>query len=576
MPMNYRKMFSLKKGISRIVAAFIGIVLMVILVVLVTMVIHYQIQQNDRRMDEVTAYAQKLDENLVQMNAIVGDIYASNSDFQTVDMYLPVSKKWGSIYALQNLCRFQVRSNQSLCGLFVYYHDLLAEKDREIEDFRILYFLNETVPFSDMETTKAEGRKIVEHKDGDYASAVIPTENENYYGIYLTRNFATVGGLIKLSNGLPDERNEEAVFGVIHEDVFYRTAGNAESGLSYEDCKNLKTGRNRLRDKIVYRYDLDVANMSVVEILPRNLWTYINGLHILMCLLCAAFIAFSVYLYRFVTRELTVPLEDMNHAMQQIGIGKWEIAFEAPNRISEIENVRQTVRTLLGKIEQYKITTYEERLKRQKTQLQYLQLQLAPHFFTNCLKNIYYMLLLKEYECTEQVVLGLAKHLRYLLQRDVTMVTVGQERDFIVNYIELQKRMNESSIICELLIDETALDCKIPILALQTFVENSVKYAGGSGKDDLDIRVIVRKQRADTMEFLYIAVSDNGTGYPEEVLEMLNQNEPMENPGLGVGITNLLNRICIQYGSDARWHFCNEGGAFNELYFPREDGKEEK
>ena len=261
----------------------------------------------------------------------------------------------------------------------------------------------------------------------------------------------------------------------------------------------------------------------------------------------------------------------MNKTMQQIGVGEWEINFAVPNRIQEIENVRQTVKGLLSEVEQYKITTYEETLKRQKIQLQYLQLQLAPHFFTNCLKNIYYMLLLKEYENVEQVLLNLTTHLRYLLQKDVTMVTVEQERDFILNYVELQKKMNEKQISCKLAIDEDVLAFQIPILALQTFVENSIKYTQGREKDGLSIQISVRKRRMEERDYLYISVIDNGIGYPDEMLNVLNQEEPSEKQSLGVGIINLLNRVCIQYGSGAKWYFDNMGGALSELFIPVEE-----
>ena len=66
--------------------------------------------------------------------------------------------------------------------------------------------------------------------------------------------------------------------------------------------------------------------------------------------------------------------------------------------------MRQTVRIMLKEIEQYKIRSYEEKLEKSKkcTASVFIQLQLAPHFYTNCLKNAYYMLMMKEYENAEE------------------------------------------------------------------------------------------------------------------------------------------------------------------------------
>lgn len=565
------KMFSLKKSISVFISMFLIIILLLFSVILFAMVIQYQTHQNEKRMNDLAAYAQKVDENLVQLNDIVGEIYSSNNDFDEVDMFLPVSEKWDSIYALQNLCRIQVKSNQNMSGLFISYKEVETKQNQLADDIRLLYYVNENIPFAELEQIKKAVRDVIDYKVRDYTTAIISTESERFYGVFLKQNLSALSGIFELNIGLPGELEKGAAYGVIYEGEFYKTGGEKGLELLPEECSRLKEGKNRLDDKVVYLYDLSVADMDVVEILPQSIWLYVNGLHIVTLLIGIAFVGCSVYLYRFVSRELSEPLEDMNNTMQQIGVGEWEINFAVPNRIQEIENVRQTVKGLLSEVEQYKITTYEETLKRQKIQLQYLQLQLAPHFFTNCLKNIYYMLLLKEYENVEQVLLNLTTHLRYLLQKDVTMVTVEQERDFILNYVELQKKMNEKQISCKLAIDEDVLAFQIPILALQTFVENSIKYTQGREKDGLSIQISVRKRRMEERDYLYISVIDNGIGYPDEMLNVLNQEEPSEKQSLGVGIINLLNRVCIQYGSGAKWYFDNMGGALSELFIPVEE-----
>lgn len=569
--MSSEKMFSLKKSISVFVSIFLVIILLLFSVILFTMIIQYQTQQNDKRMNDLVAYAQTVDENLVQLNDVVGELYSSNTDFDQVDLFLPVSAKWDSVYALQNLCRIQVKSSQNLSGLFISYKEVETKQNQLAEDVRLLHYVNENIPFVELEQIKKVVKDVIDYKISDYTTEIISTETEQYYGVFVRQNLSAVSGIFKLSLGLPGELEKNAAYGVIYEEEFYRTGGETGMALLPEECSGLKTGKNYLGDRVVYLYDLNVSDMSVVEILPRSIWLYVNGLHLITLLIGLAFVAFSVYLYRFVARELSDPLEDMNQAMQQIGIGEWEINFAVPNRIQEIENVRQTVKGLLGEVEQYKITTYEETLKRQKTQLQYLQLQLAPHFFTNCLKNIYYMLLLKEYENVEQVLLNLTTHLRYLLQKDVTMVTVEQERDFILNYVALQKKMNDKQISCGLTIDEEVLACPIPILALQTFVENSIKYTQEREKEGLNIRITVKKRRMEERDYLQISVRDNGIGYPDEMLEVLNQAEPSEKQSLGVGIINLLNRVSIQYGSGAKWYFDNMEGALSELFLPMEE-----
>ena len=63
---------------------------------------------------------------------------------------------------------------------------------------------------------------------------------------------------------------------------------------------------------------------------------------------------------------------------------------------------------------------------------------------------------------------------------------------------------------------------------------------------------------------------DNGPGYPDELLEVINQENPVEKDGLGVGVINLQKRIRLFYGDRASWYFENRGGAVSELILTEE------
>lgn len=258
----------------------------------------------------------------------------------------------------------------------------------------------------------------------------------------------------------------------------------------------------------------------------------------------------------------------MSRALENIQAGVWEVHFSASNRISEIEDVRQSVKTLLAEIEQYKIRFYEKELEKAKIHRQYLQLQLAPHFYTNCLKNAYYMLALKEYDNAEIFLQRLSVHLRYLLQKNAAFVTVEQELDFVENYVDMQKLMTRKSLSCRITADEEVMHKEIPILTLQTFVENSVKYARDAKGSQLLIEISMKLRKTEDGNYLDITVRDNGQGYPQELLDAINQQNPVEKEGLGVGIINLQNRIQIFYGDNASWYFENGDGAVSELILP--------
>lgn len=178
---------------------------------------------------------------------------------------------------------------------------------------------------------------------------------------------------------------------------------------------------------------------------------------------------------------------------------------------------------------------------------------------------------MEEYENAEQFLLCLSRHLRYLLQRDAVFVTVAAEKDFVVNYISLQKHLSSRKVACTISADPAAEGKEIPILALQTFVENSVKYAQGDKEQELKIWIQVRLIGTGNESRLDIIVRDNGRGYPAGMPAMLNRKRDLSaDRDSGVGIQNLLCRLKIHYGDGAEWYFENREGAFSEIILPQE------
>lgn len=564
------QLLSLKRQIVSAGWLFCIVIALLLVTFLLNSIYTYQREGREKRIQDITSYGETIEENLSLLRDIVTTIYSQNNAFDGIDAYPSPLEKWNDIYELLNILRIQVNSNQSIGGLFVYYDSF----------DKVQYAFNEQLSTDELNEIKEAGRIILKSEEDIYNTALLETEANILYNIYMKKNTAALGGSISLSQGLPDEKDNKAVYGIIYEGEFYPSwEEGSETDILYEEMptdwiSRLFPGQNYLNGNYIYLHQLNQADMAVVEILPKNIWLYINQIHILLMVMIVLFVIAAVWLMHFVYHELSIPLADMTKALENIKEGVWEVKFQAPNRISEIEDVREAVKRLLAEIEEYKIRFYEKELEKAKIQRQYLQLQLAPHFYTNCLKNVYYMLALKEYDNAEIFLQRLSVHLRYLLQKDAAFVTVEKEMDFVKNYVDLQKLMTSKSLSCNIQVDKDVLDWEIPILSLQTFVENSVKYARDEEGGQLKIKLSVRHRKTEEGSYLDITARDNGPGYPKELLEVINQKNPTEKEGMGVGVINLQSRIRLFYGDSASWFFENQGGAVSELILPEE--KEEQ
>ena len=118
----------------------------------------------------------------------------------------------------------------------------------------------------------------------------------------------------------------------------------------------------------------------------------------------------------------------------------------------------------------------ETQLKLKEQELNYLKMQIHPHFLFNTL-NTMYGFALKKADETPEMILKLSNLLDYLLyQVDKPFVLLSDEVNHIKDYIELEKmRFNDTLEInfkCDNILETT----KIAPMLLLPFIENSFKH----------------------------------------------------------------------------------------------------
>lgn len=114
----------------------------------------------------------------------------------------------------------------------------------------------------------------------------------------------------------------------------------------------------------------------------------------------------------------------------------------------------------------------------QKTnaELLYLKAQLNPHFLFNTLNGIYSLALQKS-DDTAPAIVKLSSLMRYVItEAQQEFVTLNQELDYIVNYVELQKiRIGNTATIQFEIVNDNSGKLIAPLMLIP-FIENAFKY----------------------------------------------------------------------------------------------------
>jgi hypothetical protein len=131
-----------------------------------------------------------------------------------------------------------------------------------------------------------------------------------------------------------------------------------------------------------------------------------------------------------------------------------------------------------------------EQLKQQnlENELSALKNQIDPHFLFNSLNSL--TSLIRENEKATQFVKKLSYMYRYILQSsDTNLVQVNEELKFLESYSYLMETRYRDRLKIEVNIDALLLERKLPPLALQSLVENSVKHNEISSTNPLTVKV---------------------------------------------------------------------------------------
>jgi LytS/YehU family sensor histidine kinase len=186
-----------------------------------------------------------------------------------------------------------------------------------------------------------------------------------------------------------------------------------------------------------------------------------------------------------------------------------------------------------------------------------LRARLDPHFLFNALHTLGALVRHRPPSEAAHAIQELGEMLRYSLRSDdAGLVAFRDEWDFTMRYVEFQKLRFGERLTVKTRLDDVAASWRLPMFAVQTLVENSVKHAIEQNTAGGTLSVFGR-QSSDHLE---VVVKDDGPSQQPVVASA------------GSGLANLRERLSAAYGDDAELteHEFAAGGREVTLRVPRE------
>lgn len=173
--------------------------------------------------------------------------------------------------------------------------------------------------------------------------------------------------------------------------------------------------------------------------------------------------------------------------------------------------------------------------QRLNAELNFLKLQINPHFLFNTLNSIYSQAHLRS-EQTEYSILKFSQIMRYVLYDSTTeKIPLTKDLEYIRNYIDLQKLRISRNITIQYEVSGVTSDLLIAPLLLITFIENAFKHGiSYSSPSAININIGI------TGNDLTLTVGNT-------IIRKTPVDGESEAPGGGVGLVNARRRLDVLY-----------------------------
>ncbi len=179
----------------------------------------------------------------------------------------------------------------------------------------------------------------------------------------------------------------------------------------------------------------------------------------------------------------------------------------------------------------------------QLAELRVLKSQLNPHFLFNSLNSVR-ALIADDPARAQDAVTQLARTLRYTLTAGrEELVTLARELEIVEDYLALEALRFGERLRIERDFAHDALAVRVPVMLLQTVVENAIKHGIAELPAGGDLRIVARL-RGGTLEI------DVANTRPLKTANVFRS----DGDGDGVGLENAAERLRLLFGAQAKLH----------------------
>ena len=243
-------------------------------------------------------------------------------------------------------------------------------------------------------------------------------------------------------------------------------------------------------------------------------------------------------------------------------------ALIPPGKKDMYSQILQNIIRIFLENDYLQVQLSERKYRQKAAELQALQYQINPHFLFNTLQTIHYEILdvtNGQPSKANLMIEWLSDLLRFALGSPDSKVTLQEEIDNCMKYVQIQQERYDNTFIIDWRIPPSLMSLEVPRLILQPMIENSIVH-GLKYKENGKIRIQAIQKKA----YVVFMIVDNGSGMAPDQLKKLSDELKNTRSGCAsehIGLQNCNDRLVLAYSKESRVHVWSWDGKGMGVWF---------
>lgn len=319
---------------------------------------------------------------------------------------------------------------------------------------------------------------------------------------------------------------------------------NNLEAFQYEDGSHVEKYQGE--ERVITVKTVGYTGWKIIGVTPMKDMTS-DYYHIrLFAVFILSFIMFlMIFANLYLSSRIADPIKALENSVKKLEKGDMDVKI-AIGGSYEIQHLGKTIRSMVKQMRKLMDDIVVEQESKRKSELDALQSQINPHFLYNTLDMIVWMVENERYSEAISMVTALARLFRISLSKGRNIIPVSNELEHARNYLTIQMVRFKNKFQIDINAEPETLRLSTIKLIIQPLLENAIyhgmEYMDGDG--EISVHAYVKDKD------LYIDVTDNGIGIPEEICKtLLTDHSRIRSKGSGIGLRNVHERIQLYYGS---------------------------